>query len=64
MQDVCQVYLDLYVASNGSYFIFLEVSLTQNQETMTLRMLTTIGLLYFIMCEDMHEHEFIEMAFG
>ena len=30
----------------------LEVGLTQNRETMALRMLTTVDLLYFIMCED------------
>jgi hypothetical protein len=33
----------------------LEVGLTQNQETMALRMLTTVDLFYFIMCEDPHE---------
>ena len=33
----------------------LEVGLTQNRETMTLQILTTIGLFYFIMCEDPHE---------
>ena len=33
----------------------LEVGLTQNQETMALRMLTTIDLFYFTMCEDPHE---------
>jgi ABC-type amino acid transport system permease subunit len=33
----------------------LEASLTQNQETMALQMLTTIDLFYFIMCEAMHE---------
>ena len=40
-------------------FIFknhlLEVGLPQNQETMTLRTLTTINLFYFILCEDSHE---------
>ena len=34
---------------------FLEVGLTQNQETNALRTLTTVGLFYFIMYEDMHE---------
>ena len=33
----------------------LEVGLTQNQETMALRTLTTVDLFYFIMCEDPHE---------
>ena len=33
----------------------LEVGLTQNQETMALRTLTTVDLFYFIMCEDLHE---------
>ena len=33
----------------------LEVGLTQNQEIMALRTLTTVGLFYFIMCEDLHE---------
>jgi hypothetical protein len=28
------------------------VGLTQNWETMSLETLTTIGLFYFIMCED------------
>ena len=42
----------------------LEVGRTQNQETMALRTLATIDLLYFIMCEVPHEYKFIEMAFG
>ena len=33
----------------------LEVDLIQNRETMALRMLTTVDLFYFIMCEDPHE---------
>ena len=33
----------------------LEVGLTHNWETMALQTLTTIELLYFIMCEDPHE---------
>ena len=33
----------------------LEVSLTQHRETMALQMLTTVGLFYFLMCEDPHE---------
>ena len=31
---------------------FLEVDLTQNQETMALQTLTTIDLIYFIMVEE------------
>ena len=50
-----------YMASIRSCFMvtwtifnnhLLEVGLTQNRETMALRMLTTVDLLYFIMCED------------
>jgi hypothetical protein len=63
MQDGCTVYMDSYMASNGSSFMviwtmknhLLEVGLTQNRETMALRTLTTIDLFYFIMCEDRHE---------
>ena len=33
----------------------LEVGLTQIQEIMTLQMLTTVDLFYFIMREDPHE---------
>ena len=56
MQDGCKVYVDSYMALNGScytvtWFIFknhfLEVGLTQSQETMALITLTTIGLSYF-----------------
>ena len=52
------------MASNGSCFMvtwtflknhLLEVGPTQNQETMTLRMINIVDLLYFIMCEDLHE---------
>ena len=63
--DGCEVFMeDSSMALNGSCFMvawtifqnhLLEVDLTQNQETMALRMLTTIGLFYFIMCEDLHE---------
>ena len=74
MQDGCKVYMDSYMASNGSCFmvtwIIFEnhllkvIGLTQNRETMTLRMLTTVGLFYFNMCEDSHEEKLIEMAFS
>jgi hypothetical protein len=64
MQDGCEVHMDSYVASDGSCFMvtwivfknyFLKVGLTQNQETMALRMLTTDDFIYFIMCEDPHD---------
>ena len=54
MQDGCKVYMVSYMASNGSCFMvtwtifknqFLEVSLTQNRETMAFRMLTIVELL-------------------
>ena len=41
----------------------LELSLTQNRETMTLRTLTTLIYSILIMCEDPHEHKLIEVAF-
>ena len=72
MQGGCKAYMDSYMASNGSCFMvtwiifknhLLEVSLTQNRETMALQTLTNIELFYFIMCEDPHERKFIE-AFG
>jgi hypothetical protein len=55
--------MDSYMASNGSCFMvtwiifknrLLEVGLTQNRETMALRMFITVDLFYFIMCEDPH----------
>ena len=73
MQDGCKVYMDSCMASIGSCFMvtwtifknyILEVGLTQNRETIALRMLTTIDLFYLIMCEDLHEENFIEIAFG
>ena len=63
MQDGCKVYMDSYVALNGSCFIvtwstfknhLLEVGLTQNREIMALQMFTTVDLFYFIMCENPH----------
>ena len=53
LQDGCKVYVDSYVASNGSCFMvirsifknrLLEVGLTQTRETMALRTLTTVDL--------------------
>jgi hypothetical protein len=73
MQDECKVYMDSYMASNGSclmviWIIFknhlLEIGQTQNRETVVLRTLTTIDLLCLIMCEDPHEWKFIEIALG
>ena len=62
MQDGCKVYMDSYMTSNGSRFMvtwiifknhLLEICLTQKRETMALRTLTSIALLYFIICEVM-----------
>jgi hypothetical protein len=64
MQDGRKVYMDSYMAPNGSCFMvtwiifknhLLEVGLTRNRETMVLWTFTTVGLFYFIMCEDPHE---------
>ena len=52
------------MASNGLCFMvtwtifknhLMEVGRTLNRETMALETLTTVDLLYFIMCENMHE---------
>ena len=40
------------------------VGLTQNWETIALRMHTTVDSFYFIKCEDAHEEKIIEIAFG
>jgi hypothetical protein len=57
-----KVYMDSYMASNGSCFMvtwtifknhLLEVGLARKWKTMALRMLTTIDLFYFLMCEDL-----------
>ena len=66
MQDGYKVYMDSYMASNGSCFMvtwaifknhLLEVGLTctQDRETTALQTLTTIVLLYFNMCADPYE---------
>ena len=64
MQDGSKGYIDSYMASNGSCSMvtwttsknhLLEVGLTQNQETMGLRMLATIDSFYFIMSKNRHE---------
>jgi hypothetical protein len=63
MWDGCKVYMGYYMASNGSCFMatqiifknhLLEVGLTQNRETMALRMLTTVGLFYLPTWVDIH----------
>jgi hypothetical protein len=68
-----KVYMDSYMASNGSCFMvirtifkhhLLEEGLTQIRETMALQTLTTVYLFYCIMCEDQHEKTSIEIAFG
>ena len=73
MQDECKVYMNSYMASNGSCFMvtwiifknhLLKVGLTQNRGLMALRTLTTSKLFYFIMCDDPREQTFIEIAFG
>ena len=64
MQDGFKVYMDSYMASNGSCSMvtwtifknhFLNVGLTPNQEIMALRTLTTVDLFYCIIYEDPHE---------
>ena len=42
----------------------VKVGSTRNQETMALRTLTTVGLIYVIMREGPREQKFIEIAFG
>jgi hypothetical protein len=70
MQDGCKVYM----ASNGLCFMVTwtmfqnhlleEVGVTENRwETTAMRMLTTVNLFYFIICEDPHD-TFIEIACG
>jgi hypothetical protein len=50
MQDGCNICMDTYMASNGScvhgHLYYFKIDLTQNQETIALRMLTTVHLLY------------------
>ena len=64
MQDGCKVYMDSYVASNGSCFmvtwiIFQNRLLEGRSNTKPGDHGTPIahnhGLFYFIMCEDPHE---------
>ena len=69
MQDKCNTSRDSHMVLNGSCFTIVwnhettlsEVGLTQNQETMAFRTLTTVDLFYVIMCEDVHESKFIEI---
>ena len=48
-----------WIMVHGHFDIFknhlLELGLTQIRETMTLRMLTIVGLFYFIICSNLHE---------
>ena len=64
LQDGCKVYMDSYMALNGSclmvtWTIFKnhlsEVGLTQNRQTMEFQTLTTVALFPFNMCRDPHE---------
>jgi len=59
-----KVYMDSSMILNGSLFMvtwivfknhFLEVGLTQNQETTAFRVPATIDLFKLYMCEDMCE---------
>ena len=62
MQDGCKVYMDSYMASNGSCFVvtwtileshLLEVGLTQKpKRPWHIQNLTTVYLLHFTMCEE------------
>jgi hypothetical protein len=49
--------LNRFICSNCQFspIIVLDVDLTQNRETTALRTLTTVGLFYFIMCNDPYE---------
>ena len=73
MQAGCKIYMNSYMALDGSCFMatftvfknhLLEVDLTQDRETMILRTITNVDLFKFIMCEDPHDYKFIEVAFG
>jgi hypothetical protein len=72
MQYGCKVCIDSSMASNASSFMitwiifknhFWEVRLTQNRETMALRNLTTINLLYVYHVWEI-PRVFIEISFG
>ena len=58
--DIQSTWIHSYMASGFmvTRMIFknhlLEVGLAKNWETMELRMLTTVNVFYFIMCEDPH----------
>ena len=73
MQDGCKVYMDSYVASNGSCFMVTwtfskmhlsEVGLIQYRETTALQMLTTVDLFCFIMWGPARIFYFKKIAFG
>ena len=74
-QGGCTVYIDFFMASNGSCLMvtwvifrnhFLEVSVTQNDwETIALWTFIIVALFCnFIMCKDPHEFRSIEIGFG
>ena len=74
MQDGCNVYMDSYMASNGSCFM-VTWTIFKNRLLQVGRPNTKPGdhgtpnahnldILYFIMREDLHEHKFTEIAFG
>ena len=66
MQDGCKVYMDSYMASNGSCFMITSMTIFKDHlldikwETMALQTLTTLVVL----CEDPHEYKFIAITFG
>ena len=76
MQDGCKVYMDFYMALNGSYLIHVTWTIFKkpplggrpntkpDRKTLKLQTLTTIDLLYFNMCEDPREWKLIETTFG
>jgi hypothetical protein len=64
MHEGCKVYMNSYMSIEWVCFMVThtifknhlwEVGLTQNQEIMALRMLTTIDLFCFVMREGSHE---------
>ena len=74
MQDGCKslhgfLHCIKWIMFHGHLVYFQEPPLggrpnTNHRETMALRTLTTVRLLYFIMCEDPHEWEFSEIVVG
>ena len=66
--------MDSYMASNGACFMListifqnrlLEVGVTQKIGRLwRSKRSQPLILFYFIVCEDLHEHKFIEIAFS